>query len=226
MSNKFECRDLGFNASHLEFRTQSRKLGGYAATYGTESGDLGGFTETIVPGAFRSVLSLNPDVALNFNHDNNIVLGRTGAGTLNLSEDDKGLRFEASLADTPLIRDMVLSPMQRGEIKGMSFAFRVAKEGQSWASGLNGLRKRTINTFSALQDVAVVVSPAYDQTSVGFRGPREILRELTEIDAGADPRIDLYRRRLALAEGKRYVSPGSTDYKIDLYKRKLALLSL
>ena len=220
MSNKPELRDIPAGLAELR-ADGGRTVSGYAALYNSESEDLGGFREVIAPGAFRSVLQKSPDVILNFNHDANYILGRTSAGTLQLREDSRGLHFEADLADTQLIKDVVLSPMQRGELSAMSFAFMVDRNGQTWDTDATGSRKRTITNFAGLMDVSIVATPAYSGTSVSARSAREILAE--DAPSFADYRIDLYRRRLQLVGAG---LPDSQDYRIDLYRRKLQLLSL
>src|SRR3546814_8215181 len=76
---------------------------GYAATYGSEA-RLGGFVETIAPGAFRS--TLGGDILALLDHDAGKVLGRTRSGTLRLSEDSRGLAFSLDLPDTQAGRDV------------------------------------------------------------------------------------------------------------------------
>ncbi|MCT7656157.1 HK97 family phage prohead protease [Oceanimonas sp. NS1] len=68
-----------------------------------------------------------------FNHDPNFVLGRTRSGTLALSVDADGLRYEIDPPDTQTVRDLVLAPLARGDITGSSFAFawrRTATSGE------------------------------------------------------------------------------------------------
>ena len=76
-----------------------RTITGYAARHNVLSGDLGGFRERIASGAFKRILATKPDVVCLFNHSDNAVLGRTTAGTLRLSEDSRGLKFECDLPD-------------------------------------------------------------------------------------------------------------------------------
>lgn len=64
---------------------------GYAARFNSPSEDLGGFVETIEPGAFRSSLKSRNDVKLLVNHDTGRVLASSRAKTLRLMEDEKGL---------------------------------------------------------------------------------------------------------------------------------------
>ena len=110
------------------------KVGGYAAVYNSESEDLGGFVEVIRPGAFKRSLNGNPDVVALVHHRPELVLGRTSAGTLRLLEDARGLQFEIDLPDTTAGRDIMVS-VERGDVRGASFAFSVPDKGQVWNFG-------------------------------------------------------------------------------------------
>jgi len=98
-----------------------RTITGYAARYNVLSCDLGGFRERIASGAFKRILATNPDVVCLFNHSDNAVLGRTTTGTLRLSEDSRGLKFECDLPDTTAGRDTYES-VQRGDLKYLLLA--------------------------------------------------------------------------------------------------------
>src|SRR6266545_6073742 len=95
--------------------TRGRTLVGYASVYGAVSGDLGGFRERIAPGAFAGVL--DADVRALLNHDPNEVLGRTKSGTLRLADEQRGLRFELDLPDSPLGQN-VREAVRRGDVDG------------------------------------------------------------------------------------------------------------
>jgi HK97 family phage prohead protease len=97
--------------------TRGRTLHGYAAVYNVESDDLGGFREKIVPGAFAGVL--DADVRALLNHNPNEVLGRTKSGTLRLFDEQRGLRFEVDLPDSP-IGENVREAVRRKDIDGAS----------------------------------------------------------------------------------------------------------
>jgi len=161
-----------------------RTITGYAARYNVLSGDLGGFRERIASGAFKRILATKPDVVCLFNHSDNAVLGRTTAGTLRLSEDSKGLKFECDLPDTSAGRDTYESA-QCGDLNGCSFAFMVhdsrlceykEEEIDDEEDGMRSMVKRaaraiirTIRDFANLIYVSVVTHPAYPQTSVDAR---------------------------------------------------------
>lgn len=154
-----------FTVSDVETRTAddgTLRLSGYGAVFNESSVPLP-FKETIAPGAFRKTLSETPDVRLLVNHEG-LPLARTKNGTLTLSEDAKGLHFEAVLADTQEARD-IHALVTRGDVDQMSFAFRVIR--QSWSEDRS---QRTLTEVSLADgDVSVVTYPAYPTTTVEAR---------------------------------------------------------
>lgn len=143
-----------------EVRTQARRIEGYAAIFDSEA-RLGGFVETIAPGAFRAALS--EDIVALLDHDVGKVLGRTRSGTLRLFEDSKGLGFSLDLPDTQAGRD-VETLAARGDLGGMSFGFSVPKGGDSWRGN-----KRTLSEIS-LKEISIVQAwPAYPDTEIALR---------------------------------------------------------
>jgi len=140
------------------------RVAGYAAVFDEETNIAGMFTETIARGAFRSALERQDDVVFLINHDG-LPLARTRSGTLKLSEDERGLYMEASLAgDDPDVRSIV-PKMKRGDLDKMSFAFKSQR--QEWDQ-TGDMPKRTI-TDLRLYDVAIVTTPAYEGTEIGLR---------------------------------------------------------
>lgn len=142
---------------------------GHAAVFNQLSEPLGfwyRFQEKIEPGAFANVL--NNDVRALFNHDDNLILGRTTNGTLELSEDEIGLFVRIEPPDTQLGRD-VLSSIRRKDITQMSFAFTVAEDGETWFEDEYHNVIRTIKKVERLYDVSPVTFPAYPQTDVSAR---------------------------------------------------------
>src|SRR5438876_6249782 len=113
----------------------STKLSGYAIVFNAMSLDLGGFKEIILPEAVDRTLSEALDVRALVDHDTGKVIGRTRAGTLMLRKDRKGLRTEIDPADTTAGRD-VLESVRRGDISGMSFAFRTLTDDWRMEDGM------------------------------------------------------------------------------------------
>jgi len=165
---------------------ESRTISGYAAVFDSDSKDMG-FVERLDKHCFDGVIERSDVVAL-YNHSEAPgVLARSvnGEGTLTLEVDHKGLRCEFEAPNTQLGNDM-LESVRRGDIRGMSFAFSVEKD--NWESDKEGNYKRTIVKISRLYDVSLVVTPAYDATSVETKGLDELkAKELLDQHKDAAP---------------------------------------
>jgi len=162
------------NTTGAELRAESDfSLRGYAATFGTESKDLGGFYEIVAPSAFDKSLS-DPasDVRCTYNHDANTVLGRQKNGTLTISTDNKGLKFRCQLDRNQRSHCDLHAAVKRGDVSDCSFAFTVKPSGDTFASR-NGKTLRTLNSVNLI-DVAAVCYPAYPGTSVSARALAEV----------------------------------------------------
>jgi HK97 family phage prohead protease len=129
---------------------------GYAAVFSSDSQDLGGFVERILPGAFDDVMRTNPDVFGKYNHER--VIGRTSSGTMKLSVDARGLRYEIS---PPKAAADVVELISRGDVRGSSFAFRTKGDSERWYKDDQGRMIREIRKFDFLGDAGPVDSPAY-----------------------------------------------------------------
>jgi len=154
----------------LEVRADEDKplrIIGHPVVYNRWSEDLGGFKERVLPGAATKTIA-EQDIRALFNHDPNIVLGRNKANTLNLTDEASKLRMEAFPPDTPTVRDLVITPMQRGDINQMSFAFRTIRDEWREPTKLGDLWERDIHEFR-MYDVSVVTFPAYTQTDAAVR---------------------------------------------------------
>lgn len=148
--------------------TNEIKVSGYAALFNHESRDLG-FIETIEKNAFDGRLEDN--VILTFNHDQNLILDRNHGGTLKLSTDDKGLRYDATLPNTSTGKD-VAELMRRGLLYESSFAFTIAEDGSEWRKE-GDVHKRNITKIERLYDVSIVGVGAYSNTDVALRSLEE-----------------------------------------------------
>lgn len=146
--------------------TSPPTLRGYAARFNSLSENLGGFREQISPGAFSDVL--DDDVRCLFNHDSNLILGRTISGTCRIGQDDAGLWYEVDLPDTQTARDLAVA-IDRGDVNQSSFGFRIAVDGAQWDENDDGVYIRTIKRVGRLYDVSPVTLPAYPEASVGMR---------------------------------------------------------
>ena len=141
---------------------------GYAAKFGVNSLDLGDFIERIDPGAFGIVSERRGrkktlETRALWNHDANFPLARY-PGTLRMTVDEVGLRYEFPVPDTTYGRD-IASNIRAGIVRGSSFSFTVPSGGDSWAVE-DGRSVRTIQRIDSLLDVGPVTFPAYPDADV------------------------------------------------------------
>lgn len=179
-------------SARMEMRVEGggdgNTLVGYAALFNTEyliGSEDWGFYESIDPAAFDRALREGQDAAGLLNHDPNLVLGRVSAGTMRLSTDAKGLRYEIDLPDSELGRN-VREMVRRGDIYQSSFAFRTVKDEWKFEKGETD-RRRLLDVD--LFDASPVTYPANDGTEVALRC-RDLARPA---------RRGLLRARVALA---------------------------
>jgi HK97 family phage prohead protease len=158
-----------------------RTLIGYAAKFERLAMIGSYFQEKIAPGAFSA--AIGGDIRALVDHDAGRVIGRTKSGTLRLSEDGTGLRVEIDVPDTTDGNDLWVL-VERGDISGMSFGFRVTKE--TWDE-TGEVPVRTIQAVE-LFEVSAVAWPAYEDTTIG-------LRSLEAARAEGEDREDIDRRR-------------------------------
>ena len=174
-------------------------LVGYAAKFGKLSQNLGGFVEKIDRNAFERCLE-RCDVRGLKNHDPAQLLGRTKSGTMRLSTDDVGLRYEIDLPETQVGRDTA-TEVDRGDLDGSSFSFTTEElDGDEWDRSTSP-PTRTVRNVRDLFDVGPVTYPAYLDSEVKCRSFDKLIEQeqqskITESRKVAQ--LDLVRRRIRL----------------------------
>ncbi len=146
-----------------------RTITGYAAVFydandpGTEYRLWDDVVERILPGAFDRAVR-EDDVRGLFNHDDSLMLGRTTSGTMRLSVDKRGLRFEIDPPDTTAAKDL-LQLLDRGDVTGSSFAFTPEDTSYRETDGVYIIERRAVKLY----DVGPVSFPAYTSTEAAAR---------------------------------------------------------
>lgn len=123
----------------------------------------GDFTEYIDQNALNGVDLSN--VLLLYSHNFSNILSRADVGTLQTSIQPDGLHFNAQLPDTQLGKDTYTNILN-GNIKGMSFGFTIAPDGDSWSVNSQGNTIHTINQIDQVFELSLTPIPAYSETSV------------------------------------------------------------
>lgn len=176
-----------------------QNIDGHPAVF-NQAADLGYFTEIVKPGAFTRTIQ-EDDIRALINHDPNLVIARKGSGTLQMSEDDAGLRTQIKVAPTSYGKDLMVSVRRRdvtqGSIGFIARGQRVYKENDQWVRELTDIK---------LFDVSPVTFPAYAGTDYNARSIAEIVKgfrygpDMPVLDDEEAWRQDLdYRRRLLQA---------------------------
>jgi HK97 family phage prohead protease len=168
-----------FDVRNGEASSDGMSFTGYAAVFNSPSEPLP-FTEVIKEGAFKRSLKSRNEIKLFMNHNTDVVLGSTRAGTLKLSEDSRGLLAQAELPDTSAGRDLSVL-MKRGDVSSMSFGFSVPPKGDAWSS--DGATRELHQV--RLHEVSIVTGfPAYEATTASVRS-LDILATRTAVDVDA-----------------------------------------
>lgn len=145
-------------------KIEGRTVSGYAARFNVLSKPIpgweGSFREQILPGAFDS----RGDVSLFWMHDFSQPVANTKSGTLVVTVDEIGLRYEATLGETAPDTHR-LDLIKRKVVNEMSFGFRVPKGGDSWNTD------RSVRTLKRieLREISLVEVGAYPGTSAEAR---------------------------------------------------------
>lgn len=151
-----------------EFKTRSEGDDKYIEGYFVVFNDIyemwDGATESVAPGAFDNTLS--DDIRALVNHDSTLVLGRTAAHTLELTQDERGLfgRIKINPNDSDAMN--LYARVQRGDVSQCSFGFDILSEETDFRD--DGSVHWTIKDVK-LYEVSCCTFPAYEATSINAR---------------------------------------------------------
>ena len=147
-----------------------RTVVGYAAVWDSMSEDLGGFREVIKRGAFADALASGDEVRFVLGHDMDTVMARTSNGSLELVEDEVGLRMWARIALDDPDAQRLDAKLRSGAMSQMSFAFTMPADGkgEKWDYS-GGVPVRSVERVAALYEVSAVGAPAYTATAIAAR---------------------------------------------------------
>jgi HK97 family phage prohead protease len=157
---------------------------GYASVFNSPSQDLGGFIEYVAPGAFKRSLQSRNEVKLLWNHDAGEPLASLRGGTMQLVEDEIGLKVTAQLPNTTRGRD-VAELLRTKVIDSMSFGFNVIRD--SWSRDGQTRTLESVRLF----ETSIVSFPAYESTTASVRSmptinPDQLADALLKLESGEE----------------------------------------
>ena len=162
VETKFETREDG-EAPHIS---------GYFAVFNSTYEIAPGMSESIAPGAFSRTLA--DDVRALINHDTTLVLGRTKAHTLTLSEDERGLWGDVQINPNDQDAMNLYERVKRGDVDQCSFGFEIVREDTEARD--DGSIHWTIQEVR-LFEVSACTFPAYEETNISARAAeRDVIR--------------------------------------------------
>ncbi len=137
-------------------------IGGLGAVYydgtpGTEYEYWDGVMMRLKPGCLDEAVR-EDDVRTFFNHDANWLLGRTKSGTMKLSMDARGVRYETTLSNEDPQAKSAFSKVSRGDCDGSSILFDVVEE--LWEKLEDGTYVNWLTKIRPLKEMGPVVFPA------------------------------------------------------------------
>ena len=156
----------------IRIRNDSVEVEGYVNAIERKSRPLmsrmGQFVERICKGAFKKAIDRNDNIRLLLNHDWSRDLGGTKEGTLELTEDNIGLKARATITDAE-----VVDKARKGDLVGWSFGF---KDREVDKHEENGMPTRDVKDLD-LFEVSLLdrqKKPAYEGTLVSVRSEDDI----------------------------------------------------
>jgi len=165
--------------------SESGTITGYAMVFNSRSKLLfGKFYERIDPKAMNGVLERS-DMLMLLDHDRKRgVLGRWEfkPGSLNATVDSIGVRYEFTPPNTALGAE-VKEYLVRKDIRGSSFRFTPGVK-DHLQRNTDGTYERTILQFDKLEDLSLVFTPAYPETTA-------VLRSIAEMEGVPQQRMSL-----------------------------------
>jgi len=124
------------------------------------------FREKISKGTFTRAINEVSRIDFLGEHRTDLLLATTENNSLELWEDDEGLKMRAKIAPTSYGKDFY-TLMKTKMINHMSFGFKVVKD--EWRKASDGIFERTVSGLE-LKEVSVVRNPAYPQSAIAARG--------------------------------------------------------
>lgn len=187
---------------------------GYGAVFhradnpGTEYWLYRDLVERIGRGAFDRAISEKDDVRALFNHDVNQILGRSSAGTLRLSVDEVGLRYEFDVPDSPNGQNLVAA-LERKDVTGSSFSFDILKV--QYSEEKDYFVREMLDV--RLYDVGPVTFPAYTAATAGVRSEWKQIKRTAKRSEWFD---DREQARAELREWLDSMGPSPDEIEVEL----------
>ena len=157
--------------------------GGTFTGYASVFGGLDSYRDTILPGAYKSVIDRISAGAARMpkmfvNHRSwELPVGKW----LSIEEDSKGLLMSGELTPGNPQAAVVKAAMQHETVDGLSIGYMLSESDVHYIKGDDGERIRVIKNISELSEVSVVTYPADDAARVDLSSVKSALDSIHNI---------------------------------------------
>ena len=162
-------KHLSFDQCEVKFSGNTGSFEGYASTFN----NVDSYGDTILPGAYKSVIDQGGLPKMLFNHRHwEIPVGKW----THMSEDSKGLVMRGEFTPGNPQAQTLKAAMQHGTIDGLSIGYAL-KEGDFEQKG----DTRLIKQVSRLHEVSVVTWPADESARIDISSVKSALGQIVTI---------------------------------------------
>lgn len=158
-----------FNETKFEARAEvvdgvERKvIEGYFVVYDSPTELMPGYVEKVNRGCFGDLSG--QDIRALWNHNHDLVMGRTANNTVEFKDDEHGLFGKILVNEEDQDALNAHARVKRGDVSGCSFGFMLMDEGGEYRDGTYYSEIRSAKLF----EVSPCVFPAYPQTEIKSR---------------------------------------------------------
>lgn len=160
-------KERQFRTAAADFITRDDKepiIEGYFAVFDANYEIADGLSESIAQGAFTDTLA--GDIRALVDHDTRLVLGRTTAHTLELSQDTHGLYGKIYINPDDTDAMNLYQRVKRGDVNQCSFGFHIEEEtAETFADGRVHWTLQRVKLY----EVSCCTFPAYKETAITAR---------------------------------------------------------
>lgn len=205
---KYELRDNQSNDSNMS------SLSGYIAKFNSVTELFEGFYEQIDPSAFNNTLRDGHNIFLLYHHQWDKPLASTAIGTLELSVDDVGLRFDATINTSISYCNDVVQLMKQGLVGGCSFGFICNDEDIQYNSEDDSFTRTLLDV--ELFEGSLLCIPQYEDTEAE-------LSDEEQNSCNKDNKMFVRAREIAKEERQKLQDSKDEIKKKELRKKQIEI---
>lgn len=176
--------------------TNTTEIDGYIAKFDSPTELFDGFYEKIDKGAFDNTLKDGHNIFLLYHHQWDKPLASTQTGLLQLSVDNIGLRFSATINENLSYAKDALELIKQGLIAGCSFGFNCVRDNAEYNANDDSITRTLLEV--ELVECSILCIPQYEDTTVFVRAKEIASEERTKLEQLKQNELDLELIKLEL----------------------------